>query len=66
MVEVSEQTEYCVHFESGGRNFMMTVLLGLNFPNERPKLLLSPIIQHHWVNTNSGEIESAPGLINVS
>uniref|UniRef100_A0A1I8M9I9 VPS37 C-terminal domain-containing protein n=1 Tax=Musca domestica TaxID=7370 RepID=A0A1I8M9I9_MUSDO len=66
VVEVSELAEFCVHFESGGRNFMLTVLLGLNYPNERPKLIISPIIQHHWVNPTTGEIESAPGLVNYS
>ncbi|XP_075155664.1 vacuolar protein sorting 37A [Haematobia irritans] len=66
VVEVAELSEYCVHFESGGRNFILTVLLGLNFPNERPKLLLSPIIQHNWINANTGEIEKAPGLVNYS
>lgn len=65
MVVVCELEEYCLHFESGGRNFILTVLLGVNFPNERPKLILSPIVQHVWVNAVTGEVESAPGLLNV-
>ncbi|KAM7350540.1 vacuolar protein sorting 37A [Cochliomyia hominivorax] len=66
VVEVCELEEYCLHFESGGRNFILTVLLGINFPNERPKLILSPIVQHVWVNASTGEVESAPGLLNYS
>ncbi|TMW47906.1 hypothetical protein DOY81_007012 [Sarcophaga bullata] len=66
VVEVCELEEYCIHFESGGRNFILSVLLGINFPNERPKLLLSPIVQHMWVNASTGEVESAPGLLNYS
>lgn len=65
VVVVSDLEEYCIHFETGGRNFILSVLLGLNFPSERPKLMLSPLVQHHWVNPTSGEIESAPGLVNV-
>ncbi|XP_037826341.1 vacuolar protein sorting-associated protein 37A [Lucilia sericata] len=66
VVEVCDLEEYCIHFESGGRNFILSVLLGVNFPNEKPKLMLSPLVQHLWVNASTGEVESAPGLLNYS
>ncbi|XP_036339530.1 vacuolar protein sorting-associated protein 37A-like [Rhagoletis pomonella] len=66
VVEVAEQEEYCIHFESGGRTLLLTVQLGANFPNERPKLVISPTVQHHWVNAVTGEVETAPGLLNYS
>ncbi|XP_065365208.1 vacuolar protein sorting-associated protein 37A [Calliphora vicina] len=66
VVEVCDLEEYCIHFESGGRNFILSVLLGVNFPNEKPKLVLSPLVQHLWVNASTGEVESAPGLLNYS
>ncbi|XP_054727046.1 vacuolar protein sorting-associated protein 37A [Anastrepha obliqua] len=66
VVEVAEQEEYCIHFESGGRTLLLAVQLGANFPNERPKLVISPTVQHHWVNSATGEVETAPGLLNYS
>ncbi|XP_037935539.1 vacuolar protein sorting-associated protein 37A [Teleopsis dalmanni] len=66
VTEITEFEEYNVAFESGGRNFTLIVQLGANYPNERPKFSISPIIQHHWVNVTTGEIEAAPGLVNYS
>lgn len=66
VVEVTEQEEYYIHFESSGRTLLLTVQLGVNFPNERPKIVISPTVQHHWVNAATGEVETAPGLLNVS
>ncbi|XP_050332076.1 vacuolar protein sorting-associated protein 37A [Bactrocera neohumeralis] len=66
VVEVTEQEEYCIHFETSGRTLVLTVQLGVNFPNERPKIVISPTVQHHWVNAATGEVETAPGLLNYS
>ncbi|XP_012156942.1 vacuolar protein sorting-associated protein 37A [Ceratitis capitata] len=66
VVEVAEQEEYCIHFESSGRTLLLTVKLSVNFPNERPKIVISPTVQHHWVNAATGEVETAPGLLNYS
>uniref|UniRef100_A0A1B0FL22 VPS37 C-terminal domain-containing protein n=2 Tax=Glossina morsitans morsitans TaxID=37546 RepID=A0A1B0FL22_GLOMM len=66
VVEIVELEEYCVHFESAARSFILTVLLTVNFPNERPKLILSPRVRHCWVNPLTGEVEKAPGLLNYS
>lgn len=43
----------------------MLIILGPDFPMERPLLKITPSISHQWVNENS-EIVSAPGFLNVS
>lgn len=46
---------------------MLNVFLGANFPNEKPKIVVTPRIQHEWIpDASIGEVHSAPGLLNVS
>ncbi|XP_065091427.1 vacuolar protein sorting-associated protein 37A [Ochlerotatus camptorhynchus] len=64
--EVKENEEYLVNFDSGGREIAINIILGANFPNEKPKLIVSPILNHPWVNSSTGEIENAPGILNYT
>ncbi|XP_062565413.1 vacuolar protein sorting-associated protein 37A-like [Armigeres subalbatus] len=64
--EVTENEEYLVNFESGGRDIAINIILGPEFPNAKPKLVVSPILSHPWVNTSTGEIENAPGILNYT
>ncbi|XP_058822563.1 vacuolar protein sorting-associated protein 37A [Topomyia yanbarensis] len=64
--EVKENEEYLVTFDSGGREIAINILLGAGFPNEKPKLIVSPILNHPWVNASTGEIENAPGILNYT
>uniref|UniRef100_A0A2M4ALJ6 Putative vacuolar protein n=1 Tax=Anopheles triannulatus TaxID=58253 RepID=A0A2M4ALJ6_9DIPT len=64
--EVVENEEYLVNFNCGGREIAINIHLGQAFPNEKPKLIVSPILRHHWVNPTTGEIENAPGILNYT
>lgn len=66
MTEIRNCELYTVGFSSGGRTFKIDVLLAAAFPDVRPQLVISPSIEHPWVNGATGEIEKAPGLLNVS
>lgn len=52
-------------FHSGGKELHLNIILGKEFPKDKPLLKITPPIIHHWVNAD-GEITSAPGLLNVS
>ncbi|XP_050070581.1 vacuolar protein sorting-associated protein 37A [Anopheles maculipalpis] len=64
--EVKENEEYLVNFDCGGREIAINILLGSSFPNEKPKLIVSPILRHPWVNAATGVIENAPGILNYT
>ncbi|XP_055696415.1 vacuolar protein sorting-associated protein 37A [Lutzomyia longipalpis] len=64
--EVIECEEYTVGFESDGRPFVITVFLGPSFPNEKPKVVISPSVEHPWVFGPTGEVNGAPGLLNFT
>ncbi|XP_058060207.1 vacuolar protein sorting-associated protein 37A [Anopheles bellator] len=64
--EVVENEEYLVNFDCGGREIAINIHLGTGFPNEKPKLIVSPILRHQWVNPTTGEIEGAPGILNYT
>lgn len=64
-MEIRANEEYSVGFEAAGQAFQLDVFLATNFPNETPKLALSPTVNHPWVQSGSGNIQNAPGLINV-
>ncbi|XP_055912596.1 vacuolar protein sorting-associated protein 37A isoform X2 [Eupeodes corollae] len=66
VLEIIENKEYLIKFESGGRIFHLKVQLSPNFPTEKPKIEISPPVQHHWVSSNGSDVETAPGLINYS
>lgn len=65
-MEIRSNEEYSVGFEAAGRAFQLDVFLSPNFPMESPKLALSPTVNHSWVQSGSGAIQNAPGLVNVS
>jgi len=56
--------EYCV--ESPNRDFQLHVKLPANFPDEKPCMRVVPPLPHSWVDEKSGEITSAPGMLNVT
>lgn len=66
MTEIRSCDLYTVGFSSSGRAFKIDVLLTAAFPDVRPQLIINPSIEHPWVNGPTGEIENAPGLLNVS
>lgn len=63
--EISSNTEYSVEFTAGENKLAMLIILGPDFPMEKPILKITPSISHQWVNENS-EIVSAPGYLNVN
>lgn len=65
MTEITEGEEYEVMFDSGGNNFMLKIILSPDFPQDKPKLKIVPLIIHSWIS-GDGEVTSAPGLLNVS
>ena len=64
MNEVKENEKYSIEFESGGNLLTISVILGIEFPNENPTIIISPAVQHPWCNY-SGVIDKAPGFLNV-
>jgi ubiquitin-protein ligase len=50
---------------SNNRPIQIIVELPTDFPNEKPKLTVVPMLRHTWVSQESGEVQS-PGLLNVS
>lgn len=64
VIEVNPLKEY--HVESENASFNVIIKLSDNFPNEPPLMFVQPIIQHPWIDIHSGQIQGAPGLINVS
>ncbi|XP_048004081.1 vacuolar protein sorting-associated protein 37A-like isoform X3 [Leguminivora glycinivorella] len=61
--EVTENTEYKVDFTINGRIFSLNVILGPEFPNEKPVILVNPPVSHPWVAEHSSQVVGAPGLI---
>lgn len=64
--QIAENEEYTIQFESAGRKFFLNVQLGKQFPCEKPKIVISPAVSHHWVKANGHDVEDAPGLLNYS
>ncbi|KAJ8939181.1 hypothetical protein NQ318_017078 [Aromia moschata] len=65
VVEVIEGEEYEISFNSGGNQLCLKVILGKDFPKEKPTLKVLPVVIHPWVNGH-GEVTSAPGLLNFT
>lgn len=51
---------------SSNRQFHLNVYLSSSFPIDKPKLHVTPSINHQWVDGTTGEIQNAPGLLNVN
>lgn len=67
VTEIKANEEYTVGFTSDNRQMLLDVFLGANFPNEKPKIVITPRIQHEWItDSTAGEIQGAPGLLSVS
>ncbi|KAJ8985501.1 hypothetical protein NQ317_015043 [Molorchus minor] len=65
VVELVEGEEYEIAFNSGGNQLCLKVYLGKDFPKEKPTLKVVPAVVHPWVDA-SGEVTSAPGLLNFT
>ncbi|CAH1994977.1 unnamed protein product [Acanthoscelides obtectus] len=63
--EIYEGEEYEIGFTSGGNSFSLKVHLSRDFPNDKPKLKVYPVVHHHWVDSD-GVIQSAPGLLSFN
>lgn len=58
--------EYAIGFNINGHPLKLTVYLDEHFPNEKPRIIVSPLIKHDWIpEPQSGIIQAAPGLLNV-
>lgn len=67
VTEVKANEEYSVGFTSDDRQFKLNVYLAANFPNDKPKIMIVPGVQHEWISDPAtGEIQTAPGLLNVA
>lgn len=53
-------------FTSSNRQFHLNVYLSSSFPTDKPILHVTPSINHQWVDGTTGEIQNAPGLLNVN
>lgn len=66
VTEIKVGEEYSVGFVTDGRQAVLKVFLGPKFPNEKPKIVVNPLMQHDWIpDPKTGLIQSAPGLLNV-
>lgn len=63
--EITEDSEYEVAFKSGKNHLVLRITLGTDFPNQKPLLVVTPLVNHPWVN-KSGVVTSAPGLLNFA
>lgn len=67
VTEIKANEEFTVGFASDNRQMVLEVFLSANFPNEKPKIVITPRIQHEWIpDPATGEIQNAPGLLSVS
>lgn len=66
VVEVTENSEYRVEFVADGKNMSLSVVLGPEFPNEKPSIFVNPPIPHPWIGENSNQVVGAPGLLNYT
>lgn len=66
VIEVSENSEYRVEFSANGTNMSLNVILGPEFPTEKPNIYVNPPIVHAWVGDKSNQVIGAPGMINYT
>lgn len=66
VTEISENSEYRVDFVAGNKNMSLNVVLGPEFPNEKPLIYVNPPAAHPWVLENSNQVTGAPGLLNFT
>ncbi|KAF9405778.1 hypothetical protein HW555_013612 [Spodoptera exigua] len=66
VTEVNENSEYRLEFVADGKNMSLSVVLGPDFPNEKPSIFVNPPIPHPWIGENSNQVVGAPGLLNYT
>ncbi|KAG6464894.1 vacuolar protein sorting-associated protein 37A [Manduca sexta] len=66
VTEIKENAEYRVEFNVNNKNMSLNVILGPEFPNEKPSIFVNPPVSHQWVAENSNQVVGAPGLINFT
>lgn len=65
VTEIKEDAEYRVDFIAGDIPMCLHISLPLEFPAEKPQIVVQPNVQHPWVNDRA-ETENAPGLLNFT
>lgn len=66
VTEVRPGDEYEIGFSINGHPAKLNVFIDNNFPNEKPRIIINPLVQHDWIpEPQSGVIQAAPGLVNV-
>ncbi|KAL0279540.1 UNVERIFIED_CONTAM: hypothetical protein PYX00_001071 [Menopon gallinae] len=65
VTEIKEDAEYRVDFIAGDIPMCLHISLPLEFPNEKPQIIVQPPVQHPWVNDRA-ETKNAPGLLNFT
>jgi len=65
--EVVEGAEYKVKFRGGNHDLELVVILPPDFPTSSPPVIfVKPPVHHSWVQSGSGQITAAPGLVNFT
>ncbi|CAH2056134.1 unnamed protein product, partial [Iphiclides podalirius] len=44
----------------------LNIVLGPEFPNEKPAIFVNPVFTHPWIAENTNQVVGAPGLINFT
>ncbi|XP_068621991.1 vacuolar protein sorting-associated protein 37A [Battus philenor] len=66
VTEIKENAEYKVEFSVEGRNMTLNIVLGPDFPSEKPAIFVNPVFAHPWIAENTNQVVGAPGLINFT
>ncbi|XP_014364717.2 vacuolar protein sorting-associated protein 37A [Papilio machaon] len=66
VTEIKENAEYRVGFPAEGRNMSLNIVLGPEFPNEKPAIFVNPVFSHPWIADNTNQVVGAPGLVNFT
>ncbi|KAK6642960.1 hypothetical protein RUM43_004462 [Polyplax serrata] len=66
VTELKENEEYKVDFIVGDIPMCLIIHLPPEFPLEKPTIRVQPPVQHMWVNSNSTDVDKAPGLLNFT
>lgn len=64
--EVTDDVEYRVKLTSSDLQLALVITLPQEFPQEKPIIRVDPPISHPWVESSSGIVNSAPGLLSFS
>lgn len=66
VTEIKDNAEYKVEFTANSRNMVLNIVLGPDFPNEKPVIFVNPVFNHPWLGENSNQVVGAPGIMNYT